>query len=129
MTNWVFKNKEIKEVQDLPAGTVGFVYLIHNEKEDRFYIGKKLLLRKRTKKPLKGYKRKRVDYIESDWKTYTGSNIITKTWALEDCKRIILHACKDKRCLTYNETKEQFKCDVLEDTRFLNSNILGKFFR
>jgi len=129
MNNWIYQNKEIKEVKDLPAGTVGFVYLIHNEKEDRFYIGKKLLLRKRTKPPLKGKKRKRVDYIESDWKTYLGSNLVTKTWNPADCKKIILHACKTKRDLTYKEVSEQFKCDVLEDKRFLNSNILGKFFR
>ena len=56
---WNYKGKQIKDRSDLPKEAIGFVYKIHNWKESKYYIGKKILLNKRTKPPLKGYKRKR----------------------------------------------------------------------
>ena len=77
---WNYKGKEIKQRSDLPIKAIGIVYSIYNKLEDKTYIGKKILLNKRTKPPLKGYKRKRIDYVESNWLTYTGSNKETKNW-------------------------------------------------
>ena len=51
----------------------GFVYLIINKSDKRKYIGSKQMVKKVTKKPLKGKKNKRHSTAESDWKTYTGS--------------------------------------------------------
>ena len=62
---WNYKGQRIKSREDLPADAVGFVYRILNRQTEQVYIGKKILLNKRTRPPLKGYKRKRVDYIES----------------------------------------------------------------
>ena len=56
---WHYKGKVIKDRTDLPLKAIGFVYKIRNLKTDKLYIGKKILLNKRTKPPLKGYKRKR----------------------------------------------------------------------
>lgn len=53
---WNYKGKLIKDRSDLPEKAIGFVYKIHNWKESKYYIGKKILLNKRTKPPLKGYK-------------------------------------------------------------------------
>tara|TARA_R110002050_G_scaffold67023_1_gene145224 strand:- start:853 stop:1287 length:435 start_codon:yes stop_codon:yes gene_type:complete len=129
MRHWVYKGKEIKDRSYLPDQAVGIVYKIHNFKESKFYIGKKILVNKRTKPPLKGYKRKRVTYVESNWKTYTGSNVYTKDWNTEDCYREIVHICYNKTMMTYYETALQFQEKVLEDDKYLNDNILGKFFK
>jgi hypothetical protein len=37
--------------------------------------------------------------------------------------------CKTKKQLTYWETKSLFHYNVLEDERYMNDNILGKFYR
>lgn len=126
---WYYKGKTIKNREDLPEKAVGFVYKIYNRAEDKYYIGKKILANKRTRKPLKGYKRKRVDYVESNWKTYLGSNKNTKDWRIEDCYREIMYICYNKLELTYFETKLQFIESVLEDDKYVNNNILGKFYK
>ena len=126
---WYYKGSCIKERTDLPEKAVGFVYRIYNRIEDKYYIGKKILLNKRTRKPLKGYKRKRIDYVESNWKTYLGSNKTTKNWNEEDCYKEIMYICYNKTMMTYYETSLQFIFKVLENDKYLNDNILGKFYK
>lgn len=124
---WKTRTKVFKSLDDFGFDTVGFVYRITHNISGESYIGKKILQHKRTLKPLKGYKRRRVKYVESDWQTYTGSNEITKTWKPEECTREILELCENKTMMTYYETKYQFMLNVLEDDNYLNGNILGKF--
>ena len=126
---WNYKGKRIKERKDLPADAVGFVYRIFNRQTEQVYIGKKILLNKRTKPPLKGYKRKRVTYAESNWLTYTGSNVESKKWKIENCYREIIYICYNRTMMSYYETKLQFTNDVLESDKFLNDNILGKYYK
>ena len=71
MEPWYYNNEIVEE---LPEGTVGFVYLITNLTNNRKYIGKKLAQFKRTKPPLKGRKNKRRSTVESDWREYYGSS-------------------------------------------------------
>jgi hypothetical protein len=126
---WIYKGKEITERIQLPGKAIGFVYSIYNTKTNKTYIGKKILLNKRTRPPLKGYKRKRVDYIESNWLKYTGSNAETKKWIIDDCKREIVYICYNRTMMTYYETALQFQLKVLESEGYLNENILGKFYK
>ena len=126
---WHYKGKQIKERTDLPPDAIGFVYKIQNNKTNQTYIGKKILLNKRTKPPLKGYKRKRVEYVESNWFKYTGSNETTKKWNINDCYREIVYICFNRTMMTYYETMLQFKENVFESDKFLNDNILGKFYK
>ena len=126
---WNYKGKRIKERKDLPADAVGFVYRIFNRETEQVYIGKKILINKRTKPPLKGYKRKRVTYVESNWLTYTGSNVESKKWKIENCYREIIYICYNRTMMSYYETKLQFTNDVLESDKFLNDNILGKYYK
>ena len=126
---WNYKGKRIKSKKDLPADAIGFVYRIFNRQTEQVYIGKKILLNKRTRKPLKGYKRKRIDYVESNWMKYTGSNKITKDWDIKHCYREIMYICYNKTMMSYYETKLQFNENVLENDKFLNDNILGKFYK
>ncbi len=74
-------------------------------------------------------KRKRVDYVESNWLKYTGSNEETKKWKIEECYREILYICYNRTMMTYYETMLQFKEQVLESDKYINDNILGKFYK
>ncbi len=58
-------------VDEPPDGAVGFIYRITRLDTGRQYLGKKLLQFRRTKQ-VKGVKKKMM--VESDWKTYYGSN-------------------------------------------------------
>ena len=64
---WNYKNKSITKRTDLPPDAIGFVYKLLNTETGELYIDKKILLNKRTKPPLKGYNRKRIEYVESNW--------------------------------------------------------------
>jgi hypothetical protein len=126
---WHYKGKQITDRTQLPDDVIGFVYRITNLLNDKHYIGKKILVNKRTRNPLKGYKRKRIDYIESNWLKYTGSNEETKKWKIEDCYREILYICYNRTMMTYYETKTQFIENVLENDKYINDNVLGKFYK
>ena len=131
---WLYKDKEINSIDDMPADTFGFVYLVTHTPSGKKYLGKKQLISNRTLPPLKGQKKKRKIQKESDWKTYYGSQAEIKTLVkesqdmLEFVREIIIFTSTKKQ-LTYFETKLQFVNEVLENDEYLNSNILGKFFR
>ena len=55
----------------IPEDRFGFIYEITNITNGKKYIGKKQMVRRIKRKPLKGKKRKRIDFIESDWKSLT----------------------------------------------------------
>ena len=131
---WLYKNKEINSIEDMPADTFGFVYLVTHTPSGKKYLGKKQLIANRTLPPLKGQKKKRKIQKESDWKTYYGSQTEVKQLVKEsqdklDFVREIIIFTSTKKQLTYFETKLQFVNEVLENDEYLNSNILGKFFR
>ena len=124
---WHYEGKVITEITDMPEGTIGFVYMITNKEDGKFYIGKKSLYSHRTLPPLKGYKRKRKVVKESNWRHYNSSNKEVASW--DETHKKILRFCFSKKALTYYELKEQFDKDCLEREESLNDNLLGKFFR
>ena len=118
----------------------GYVYMTVHNKTGRKYIGKKAFQHTTTKKlgkkelaeiPVGRGKRpsKKTVVKESDWKTYYGSNTEVKSLPKDELKRYVLMLCKTKKQLTYWETKCLFQYNVLEDERYMNDNILGKFYR
>jgi len=127
--DWVYNEKEVKYIDDLPKDCIGFIYKISNTKTNEYYIGKKNIYQRRTLPPLKGYKRKRKVIKESKWQSYRSSNDEVKSWNEENIKLEILRFCKSKKSLTYYELQEQFSHDVLSDPLSKNDNLLGKFFR
>ena len=135
---WLYKNKEIKEISDLPNNTFGFIYQTTHLPTNKKYIGKKSLIYNLKKKLGKKEKAlwegkgrppvyKRV-LKESDWKTYYGSHTFIKDANEEDLTREIIQIAYHKKELTYLECKYQFTLGVLESRSYLNDNILGKFF-
>jgi hypothetical protein len=106
---------------DIIDNYVGFVYQITNLTNDRRYIGKKLLKRTKTKQ-VKGKKKRSL--VESDWKTYYGSNKELQEDVIQmgasNFKREILRLCKTKGECNYFEAKYQFDLRVLESEEFYN---------
>lgn len=130
--SWYFKNKLVT-TEELPEGSVGFVYKITHLPTDKFYIGKKSLTQRRTLPPLKGKKRKRIVIKDSDWEKYYSSNewikLQVKEGKSEEFKREIIQFCKSKKSLSYWELYWQFKYDALQNEKCINKNLLGKFYR
>lgn len=147
MQHWFRKNKEgevtyYTDISQFPENIHGFVYVITNNKNGRFYVGKKILrnnlTKKLTKKEISEWDKpgrvpkKRKEVKESNWKNYWGSN----KDLLEDVKkegedwfeRMILQFCYTSKQLTYFETLWQLHYDVLCVDCY-NGNVLGKFFR
>ena len=119
---WQWNGRDLTE--DDAEKYYGFVYCIHNLKENKRYIGKKFFTkagyrqvkgkRKKTRKP-------------SDWPTYWGSN----DKLIEDVKRLgeenfireVLHLCVNRSDCAYLELKEQMIAKVLERDDYYNDYI------
>ena len=114
----------------------GFVYRITNLQTGTQYIGRKYFVQKR--KPRTGTSKRRVT-SESDWKKYYGSSpelkADVKQFGRENFKREILSLHKSLGKVNYEETKQLFLNNVLQETledgspKFYNSNILGRYYR
>jgi hypothetical protein len=141
---WLYKNKEVLSLEDLPQDTYGFIYIVTHLPSGKSYIGKKSLFhnvkKKLTKKQLAeqtGRGRKPTTEViqkESDWKTYYGSAKpildLLKEGKQEEFTREILQLVPNKKLLTYYECKYLFMLGVIEQQDgYFNDNILGKFFR
>ena len=147
---WRYRDKLITKIEDMPEGTYGFIYMVTHLPTKKKYIGKKVLyfernvkLGKRALEALKEERKaagiggrvpaKKKVVKESDWKTYYGSQEgikkLARTSKPEDWTREILDFVPTKKLLTYYEIKHIFKNDALEDSDFLNDNILGKFYQ
>jgi hypothetical protein len=140
---WLYNNKVVETIEDIPANTFGFIYITTHIPSGMAYIGKKSLYhnvkRKLTKKELAeqtGRGRKSTTETiqkESDWKIYYGSEDFIKQRIKEkkqdEFKREIIHFVENKKMLTYFECKYQFMYGVIENENYLNSNILGKFYK
>jgi hypothetical protein len=141
---WLYQNKEVLSLEDLPQDTYGFIYIVTHLPSGKSYIGKKSLFhnvkKKLTKKQLAeqtGRGRKPTTEIiqkESDWKTYYGSAKpildLIKEGKQEEFTREILQLVPNKKLLTYYECKFLFMLGVIEQQDgYFNDNILGKFFR
>ena len=124
LMNWQY-NGEV--FTDVPKGMEGFVYIITNLTNNKKYIGKKHFWTRQ-----KDRKTGRRKTLESDWKNYFGScdelNEDVKTLGREHFLREILYLCPHKKSMSYYETYEQFKRNVLLSEDYYNTNIGGTFY-
>ncbi len=130
---WLYKEEVIDSIEKMPKNTFGFIYEVCYIPTNEKYLGKKVLQFNKKLPPLKGFKRKRKVVVESDWQTYYGSHQkiknLLKEGKQDNFRRTILEFAFNKKNLTYLETKYLFSNHVLENTEYINDNILGKFFR
>lgn len=121
---WYFNGKLFEEVDKKYEG---FVYLITNLDNGMKYIGKKHFWERR-KNPKTGRRQTK----ESDWRNYFGSCDLliqdVKILGKDKFKKEILYLCPHKKSMSYYETYEQFKRNVLLDETYYNTNIEGKFY-
>ena len=121
---WKYNNQDFIEV---PKDMEGFVYLITNLTNNKKYIGKKTFWT-RQKDRKTGRRKKK----ESDWQSYFGScdELIEDVKNLGEDKflREILYLCPHKKSMSFYETMEQFKRDVIFKEDYYNTNVEGKFF-
>ena len=117
----------LNEGVEINESTFGFIYEITNLIENKIYIGKKQCSSRIKRKPLKGKKRNRIDYKESDWKTYTSSsenlNNDIQRLGKDNFSFKILKTCSSKWELAYFEAKEQFDRGVLFKKNYYNGII------
>lgn len=147
---WLYNNKVIDRIDDMPKDCYGFIYKVTHIPTGKKYIGKKVLYFNRnvklTKKELELLREERKHQglggrtplkkkvvKESDWKNYYGSQKeilnLVKQSKESDFKREILKFTFNKKELTYYEVKFLFIEEVLENSsEYINDNILGKFF-
>lgn len=108
-------------------GVIGFIYLIRNNHPDskkKYYIGKKQLLKRVKRKPLKGKTRNRISFVDNDVEKYWGSSkellADIEKYGIEHFSREVIEICYSKFHMTYSELDWQMKCNALMDERFYN---------
>jgi hypothetical protein len=108
---------QLNEDVSVTSDFFGFIYEITNTVNGKKYIGKKQCYSRLKRKPLKGKKRNRIDYIDSDWREYTSSsnelNNDIKEFGKDKFIFKIIKICNSKWALAYYEIKEQIDRDVL----------------
>lgn len=111
----------------VPDEMEGFVYLIENLINNKKYIGKKNFWERRKDRKTGRRKKK-----ESNWKSYNSScdELIAdvKELGVDNFRKTILYLCPHKKSMSYFETLEQFKRNVIMREDYYNTNVEGKFF-
>jgi hypothetical protein len=125
---WLYHGREATD-EDV-EGFNSFVYVITRLDTGKRYVGKKRLVKKTSRKPLKGKKRKRVSYSSSDWRTYFGSNdeLLKDVAELgeENFRREIVGLFTSLSGASYYEAKLQFQHDVILSEEWYNHWIMVK---
>ena len=127
---WNYKGKQLED-DDIPVGSIGFIYIIRQISTGRKYIGRKLLTSASTK-TIKGKKKKTRK--PSDWKDYWSSSPMLKAYIAEhgtgDFTREILVFVSKKGSLAYCEEKALYMVGALEHPdEWMNENIRSKVYR
>lgn len=138
--SWLYEREEFTNNM-IPEGAHGFVYgmSVLIDGETKLYIGKKNFYANRNVKLGKKALDARTDKRASkkklvrklSYQNYFSSNETLKQAKKDglDIRRVIMKICYSKMELTYEEVACMFKLDVLDNTQYLNTNILGKFYR
>ena len=105
-------------------GKLGFVYLLTHRLSGCKYVGIKQMRSKFRRPPLKGKKRKRVAWKDTDWRTYTSSsgniNAIIEKEGIHAFDWEILSFHNSKSAMKWEELKIQVNNDVLRNDQWIN---------
>ena len=85
---------------------------------------RKKLLKRIKRKPLKGKKRNRIDFVDNNVEEYWGSSTELlkdiEKYGIEHFTKEVLETCNSKWHMTYAELSWQIKCNVILNKRFYN---------
>ena len=127
MADWIYENSPYNPTEDDLKEWHGFVYVIEEKTTGMKYIGKKFFWRSKILPVTKTRKRRKRTLVESDWRSYYGSNKDLKEQVLKNggdiYTRTILKLCKSKGECSYYEAKLQFEYDVLFRDDYYNEFI------
>ncbi len=116
--NWMYNDKEILSIEDMPEKTIGFVYILYFS-DNSYYFGCKQIIS--------------ISGKPSNWKSYCGSSKsilqLLKSGELSIVKKEILDFAISKQELLYKETKQILCNGALEDSKSRNGWIKAKIFK
>lgn len=125
---WYYNDQPYEPSEEDLKSLTGFVYCIEEKSTGMKYIGKKLFWRSKILPVTKTRRRRKRTLVESDWRTYYGSNELLKENVIKNGEsiynRVILKLCRTKGECSYYEAKLQFENDVLLDDNYYN-NFIG----
>ena len=126
---WNYKGKQLED-DDIPVGSIGFIYIIRQISTGKKYIGRKLLT-SAAMKTINGKKKKTRK--PSDWKDYWSSSPMLKAYIAEhgtdDFTREILVFVSSKSELMYAEEFVLYQVDALLSDQWMNENIRAKVMK
>ena len=122
---WYYKGEVYDPLyEDEPKEYQGFVYVITEIDTDMKYVGKKFFHKPKTLPITQKRKRRVRSIVESDWRSYYGSNVIIQQRISEGLSaqyyREILHFGKSKGDLSLLELTEQLNRNALLDPKYYN---------
>ena len=121
---WLYNGKEYN---DTPEEYQGFTYVITELDTGKKYLGKKNFWRPKILPKNSKRKRRIRTRVESDWRTYYGSNsalqLLKESKGEDNYERVILRLCQTKGEMSYFEAKAQFDNDVLLSDEWYNEFI------
>lgn len=138
--SWIYRGVEFTDDM-IPMGAVGFIYVMSAIIDGKsvayigkknFYANRKVKLGKKALSALEDKRLKKYKQVSKlDYHKYYSSNDVLKAAHKAGVKiqREILRICYSATELTYQEAKHLFCNDVLDNELYLNSNILGKFYK
>lgn len=122
MTTWINLPENIEFNKHF-----SIIYKITNLINGKKYIGKKQLWSKKTRPPLKNKKRKRIEYVQSDFESYYGSSEDLKKdveqYGKINFQREVLDIASCKWEAAYMELYYQLTENVLFDDQYYNGII------
>jgi hypothetical protein len=125
--SWYFEDKLFEPEEEELSSWQGFVYEIEEIDTKMKYIGKKFFWKPKILPVTKTRKRRKKTLVESDWKTYFGSNKLLKenvsNKAESNYNRKIIRLCETKGECSYYEALYQFKYSVLLREDYYNEYI------
>ena len=123
--DWYYDGQLFDLEESLLMEYQGFVYLIEELDTGMKYIGKKFFWKPKILPVTKTRKRRKKTIVESDWKSYYGSNkeLREKIGDGSNYRRTILRLCRTKGECSYYEAKYQFENDVLLREDYYNELI------
>lgn len=131
--SWIYQSLPLLSP---PENAIAFVYLIYNPSTNKSYIGKKQFFSKKISQKsitqIDGSKivKKKKMTVESDWKSYNGSNSsLIEHAKIHLLEKTILHICYSKSHASYLELKEQMSRDVILSSLYYNDWVSAKITR